>query len=331
MISISATTGLPDTIRASGADPVLVLRAAGIELSAIADVEGFIPASVFAHVLDEAARATADDFFGLHFGEQFDPKDVGALAYGVLNSPTVAAAIANLVRYMRIHNRGAEISFSIKGTHAYLRYLLSEVADSRRHHNEYAMAVLCNGFRILAGSRWTPIEIQFAHSAPASVSPYSKVFGCPVTFGHPCNALVIDNSLLAMPVKDADTRLLRILEEHLDRILAEIPPNNDLVAAVRKAIAELMGQGKTGLASVAKELAMSPRTLERRLSEQGLVFKELLNDTRQRFAVDYLRHGGYRLAEIAFLIGYSEVSAFNRAFKRWTGSTPLEYRNKTTH
>ena len=118
MISISATTGLPDTIRASGADPVLVLRAAGIELSAIADVEGFIPASVFAHVLDEAARATADDFFGLHFGEQFDPKDVGALAYGVLNSPTVAAAIANLVRYMRIHNRGAEISLSITDTPA---------------------------------------------------------------------------------------------------------------------------------------------------------------------------------------------------------------------
>src|SRR6476620_7732272 len=194
MISISATTGLPDTIRASGADPVLVLRAAGVELSAIADVEGFIPASVFAHILDDAARATADDFFGLHLGEQFDPRDVGALAYGVLNSPTVAAAIANTVRYMRIHNRGAEISFSIKGTHAYLRYLVSDVADSRRHHNEYAMAVFCNAFRIIAGSRWIPTEIQFAHSAPASASTYLKVFGCNVTFGQPYNALVIDNS-----------------------------------------------------------------------------------------------------------------------------------------
>jgi AraC-like DNA-binding protein len=330
-ISVTAATGLLETIAAAGANPVQVLRAAGLELSELTNADAFISSSVFAHILVEAACATGDECFGLHFGERFDPKDIGALAYTVLNSPTVAASIQNLVRYLRIHNRGAEISFSIEGPRAYVRYVLGEPADGRRHHNEFSMAVVSNAFRMIAGSHWTPCEIQFAHAAPSSTAEHLRVFGSSVAFDCAHNALVVDRDLLDRRVNGADPRLFGILKEHLERTLGEIPPDNDLLAAVRRAIAELMGRGEASLGCVAKELAMSPRTLERRLSEQGVVFKELMDDMRRRFAIDYLKRGVHTLGEIAFLLGYSEVSAFNRAFKRWTGSTPVEYRNKTAH
>jgi AraC-like DNA-binding protein len=119
------------------------------------------------------------------------------------------------------------------------------------------------------------------------------------------------------------------VKQHVERILSEMPRESDLITAVRRAIAESMKQGDPKLARVIKQISMSPRTLERRLKEHGVVFKELLDDTRRRFALNYLKGRKHRLTEIAFLLGYSEVSAFNRAFRRWTGSTPLEYRRKT--
>ena len=113
------------------------------------------------------------------------------------------------------------------------------------------------------------------------------------------------------------------------RVLSEMPRESDFFAAVRRAIAESMREGDPKLGRVIKKLSISQRTLERRLKEQGAVFKKLVDDTRRRFALNYLIDRKRTLTEIAFLLGYSEVSAFNRAFRRWTGSTPLEHRRKT--
>jgi AraC-like DNA-binding protein len=120
------------------------------------------------------------------------------------------------------------------------------------------------------------------------------------------------------------------MKQHLERVLAEIPQEDEVLASVQRAVAESMREGDPNLARVAKKMAMSPRTLQRQLKEQGMEFKQLVDDTRRRFALSYLRNRRNTLTEIAFLLGYSEASAFNRAFKRWTGSTPLAYRSKDT-
>lgn len=323
-------TGLLETIAAAGGDPDHILRMFGLERSALTNSEGFIASSIFARMLEEAARATADECFGLHFGEHFNPKDIGPLVYVVLNSPTVAAAIHNIERYLHIHNEAAKLSFSIEGQQGYLRFLLADLAiDSTRQHNEYSMAVVLNTFRIVAGSHWTPREVQFVHEAPEHTSEHLRVFGAPVLFGCASNALVMEREFIERQVPAADQRLYRILKQHAERVLSETPRESDLIAAVRRAIAESMREGNPKLDRVIKKLLMSPRTLERRLKEHGVVFKKLVDDTRRRFALNYLRDRKHRLTEIAFLLGYSQVSAFNRAFKRWTGSTPLEHRRKT--
>jgi AraC-like DNA-binding protein len=117
-----------------------------------------------------------------------------------------------------------------------------------------------------------------------------------------------------------------MLKQYLERVLNEMPPEDDLLTSVRRAIGELMRDGDPKLTRVAKKIAISPRTLQRRLKEYGVDFKKLMDDTRRRFALNYLRARKNTLTEVAYLLGYSELSAFNRAFKRWTGSTPLAYR-----
>jgi AraC-like DNA-binding protein len=118
------------------------------------------------------------------------------------------------------------------------------------------------------------------------------------------------------------------MRRYLERVLEEMPQEDEVLASVRRAVAESMREGHPNLTRVAKKMAMSPRTLQRQLKVQGMDFKKLVADTRRRFALSYLGNRKNTLTEIAFLLGYSEVSAFNRAFKRWTGSTPLAYRGQ---
>ena len=332
MISVAATAGLLDTITAAGGNPDQILSTLGLNRVAFANRDGSIASSIFARILEEAAHATADECFGLHFGEHYNPKNIGPLAYVLLNSPTLAVAIENAERYLHIHNQAANLSFSIEGEQAYLRFLLADLAiESARQHNEYSMAVALNTLRIMVGSHWTPREVQFAHEAPAQTSEHLRLFGAPVLFSCATNALVIERDFVDRQVPAADQRLYRILKQQVERILIEMPPESALLIGVRKAIAESMRDGDPKLARVIKKISMSPRTLERRLKEHGVVFKTLVDDTRRRFALNYLRDRKHTLTEIAFLLGYSEVSAFNRAFKRWTGATPLDYRRRVAY
>jgi AraC-like DNA-binding protein len=327
MISVAATTGLLDAITAAGGNPDEILRTLGLERSVFTKREAFIRSSLFARLLEEAARVTGDDCFGLHFGERYNPKNIGPLTYVILNAPTFVAALEDAGRYLHIHNQAAKLSFTIEGEQAYLRFLLPELEiESLRQHTEFSLAVALNTLRIMAGSDWTPQEVQFTHAAPTQTSEHLRVFGAPVLFGCTCNAFVIEREFVERQVPAADPRLYQILKRYLDRVLSEMPREDDLLSSIRRAIAETMREGDPSLSRVAKKVAMSPRTLQRRLQEYEMDFKKLVDDTRRRFALNYLKDRKHTLTEIAFLLGYSELSAFNRAFRRWTGSTPLHYR-----
>jgi AraC-like DNA-binding protein len=190
------------------------------------------------------------------------------------------------------------------------------------------MTVALNTLRIMVGSQWTPQEVQFAHQAPGQIAEHHRVFGAPVSFGCETNAFIVEREFVEREIPAADPRLYRILKRYLESVLNEMPQEDSLLASVRKSIAESMRDGDPKLARVSKKIAMSPRTLQRQLKECGVDFKKLTDDTRRRFATHYLKDRKNTLTEIAFLLGYSDVSAFNRAFKRWTGSTPLDYRRR---
>jgi len=332
MISLAAATGLLDAIAAAGGTPDRVLSKLGLERSIFANPDGFIASTTFARLLEVSAEETGDEYFGLHFGERLDPRDVGALVYIVFNAPTIAVAMHSIERYLHLHNEATTIKFSIEGRRGYLSYLLTGLAiDSIRQQNEFSMAVILKTFRIIAGSNWKPREVQFAHKAPIGISEHMRVFGNHTLFGCATNTLVVEHDFLERKVATADGKLYRILKVHAERMLEKMPPGNDTLAAANRAIAEAMYEGDPTRARVASKMAMSPRTLERRLKAHKVVFKKLLDDIRRRHALDYLRDRRHSLTEIAFLLGYSETSVFNRAFRRWTGSTPSEYRHKSRH
>jgi AraC-like DNA-binding protein len=164
--------------------------------------------------------------------------------------------------------------------------------------------------------------------APEQTSEHLRIFRAPVLFGYTTNTFVIEREFLERQIPAADERLYEIMRRYLERILEEMPQEHEVLASVRRAVAESMREGHPSLKRVAKKIAMSPRTLQRQLKEQGMDFKKLVADTRRRFALSYLGNRSHTLTEIAFLLGYSEVSAFNRAFKHWTGSTPLAHRDQ---
>ena len=329
MISVAVTMGLTDAIAAAGGRPEQILRSVGLDGAVLADPHRYIACADFTRLLEAAAQATGDQCFGLHFGEHFLPKNIGPLAYVVLNSPTFAEGFQNVARYLHVHNQGMEVSFDVEGQWAFVRGRLTETGlEPPRQHNEFAAAVGLNLIRLMAGSQWAPVEVHFGHPAPPDTSEHARVFASPVSFHHPGNAFMVERAFTTRPVAAADERLYEIMRRYLDRILEEMPSEAGLPASVRKVVAESMRDGHPSLHRVANKLARSPRTLQRRLHEHAIDFKALVADTRRRFAITYLRDPNHTVTEIAFLLGYAEVSAFDRAFKRWTGSTPSKYRKK---
>jgi AraC-like DNA-binding protein len=326
MISVAAATGLREAIVRAGGKPDEILEPLGLRRTILSNPHGLIAAASFARALEDAARLTGDDCFGLHFGTQYHPKNAGPLAYVVLNSPTMAAAFENTARYMRVHNEAAAVSFERDGRWAYLRHRLDLPVEQCRQNAEFSLALGLGLIRLMVGSDWSPAEVRFAHKPPPSSGEHSRIFGAPVRFECDTSAFVIEAEMCDRHVPAADPRLYPIMVRYLDRILESMPSEESVVSAVRKCIGELMRSGEPTLQKTANGLVVGPRTLQRRLGQCGVDFTDLVADTRRRFALQYLADRRHTLTEVAFLLGYSEVSAFNRAFKRWTGSTPSEYR-----
>jgi AraC-like DNA-binding protein len=330
MIASRVATGLLEAIRAAGADPDEILKKAGVNRAALDRADGFIECSSFARLLESAAAATGDQAFGLHFGARANPKNTDALGYAVLNSPTVAAAFETAGRYLHLHNEAAEVAFTKDDELGYLRYNVKNLdLDRPRQFVEYSMAAAFITVRFMVGSQWSPREVQFAHAAPEQTSAHRELFRAPVLFGCPSTAFVLERGFCDQPIPAADPNLFKIMRRYLDGVLRRVPKEDQTLTLIRRQIAQGLKGGNPELIEVAKLLALSPRTLQRQLRSCGMNFKALVDDTRRRFAIDYLKDSDNTLTQIAFLLGYSEVSAFNRSFKRWTGKTPAEYRRES--
>jgi AraC-like DNA-binding protein len=327
LISATVTIGLPQAIADAGGNLDEILQDLGVDPATLSRAEGFIPCANFARILDATARRTGDPAFGLHFGARSNPKNNGCLAYAVMNSPTVISAFETAARYIHLHNEAAQLALSEDKHLSYWSYSLNKLdLENSRQFVDYGMAAALNVLRLMVGSLWSPREVHFEHQSEEMITAYREVFRSPIVFASSSNAFVMDSEFCKQPVPAADPNLFRILTCYLDDVLTRIPKKNAALAPIRTTIVQLMAHGGLNLARTAKALGVSARTLQRQLKQQGLSFAEVLDDTRRGLAVEYLKDRENTLTEIAFLLGYSEVSAFNRAFKRWTGKTPMAYR-----
>ena len=249
-----------------------------------------------------------------------------------MNAPTVGTALANFERYGRTHMTHGRIAIERTGDEAELVYDVG-LADRElcRQLAEGSALVGMKLIRHLIGPEWRVRRVRFGHARPRDTTEHARLLGPSVRFGETTMAaLVFDAADLERPVPNADRSLLPIVERHLDELLAaaDASVDTDWLTAVRNAIAETVCDGAPTIQTIAKRLGLSVRTLQRRLGDQGVVFKTLVGEIRRDLALKYLAHGTTDLTEIAFLLGYSELSAFDRAFRRWTGRTPLAERRR---
>jgi AraC-like DNA-binding protein len=321
--------GVLEAVLARGGSPARVLRAAGLRPADLADPDIFLDLERIVLLQDAAAREAGDPAFGLHLGAAFDLGALGALSYAVLNAPRVRAALRNLERYARAHMQDAPVAFTAAGGLAVLSYRPEGLdPEAARHHVESTAVIGHRILRRLAGAAWRAREVRFRHGPPADSREHERIFEAPVRFSQAENALVFDEVVLAARVRGADPWLLPIVEEHLRQQIADPQPAPTWPHAVRDLVARSVAEGQATLRAISQGLGLSVRTFQRRLAEHGLVFKQVVDEVRHELALRYLGDPEATLTDVALRLGYSELSAFDRAFRRWTGCSPLEHRRR---
>ena len=304
-------------------------RAVNLDPSGLEDPDWRIPFAQLVALYEQAARLTKDDAFGLHVGETVDPKAFDVLGYSVINSSTLGEALDRVVRYGFIWTNGSY--FSIEKGSQLTKIVYSYLDDStseRRHDAEMTFAALASLSRNVTNSDLSPNQVTFQHERPRDTTEHRRIFKCPVEFSAPANRYLIDSNCLSLPILKADPGLCAVLDRHAEELIAKFPRNDTLVEQVRTMIKDELRGGHASLERIADQLSMSGRTLQRKLREHGTSHQELLDQMRRELAMRYLQEREMAICEVAYLLGFSESSALHRAFKRWTGKTPNEFRRQ---
>ena len=314
---------LPPLLRLLGADanhPELRDRVA-----ALVEQEDRVPVLDAAALIDDSARVLGDPDLGLRAALFSEVGDFAALEWVAMSAPTWDEATRAACRYGRVLSESADFRLERVGDRSHL--ILGSLVPISRVTADFQVAAYSLAIRMHTGREAEDMEVWFEHPRPADVSVYAAVFpNSEVVFGAPFNGFNMPAGGDDEPLETGNASLHGVLREHAERLLEELAPGESLVTRVAADILAHMGAGHASAERTAARLAVSGRTLVRQLAEHGTSYTELLKQTRYRTAIHYLRHDDRTIEDIAFLLGFSECGAFVRAFRRWSGQTPLEYR-----
>jgi AraC-like DNA-binding protein len=294
---------------------------------ALTDAEARVPAALVPRLLGRAAAILRDPQIGLRLATTADPRRHGLLNYLTVTSPTLGAAWSQISRYLALWNEGVSIRRAPAEVALELRLnVAADEPEGARQLLGLATATLALAAHRYSGRPVPPSAVELACPPPAEPAPWEAALHAPVLFSVPLTRIVYPPRTDAIAGAAADPALAHILGRHADELLARLGDAATWPGRVRSAIVAELRRGEAQLASVATALAVSERTLQRRLRDEGTTFEALLDETRFALASSYLRDPALGIAEIAWLTGYAEIAAFYRAFRRWTGSTPAVYR-----
>ena len=327
----SVVFGVDAYMRSRGGDATDALRRAGLELQVLTDPDQRAPLVCYLELLEICAALTGDSQFGLKFGAQYEPRHAGVVGNVALASLTVGEAFAMMGRYMptMVDATVSCIEVGDGLVFAYW-YYVDPLMMSYRQKIDWAVAFICNLMRVgLGDPNWIPQEVslpQLADETPAERRTRSEIMGDNISVGHSCAGIRFEAGLLERRMVTADAMIENLMRHYGDLRLAALPDQNSEIGKMRREIARALVKGAGGIEYVARVNATSVRTLQRRLKDIGVSFSDLQDDVRKTMALNLLENETLALAEIAFTLGYSEVSAFNHAFRRWTGESPGDYR-----
>ena len=316
-------------VRAAGRPVAPLVARFGLPEDAEKRPELALPLHRFHEFSDAVAETVGDPLLGAHLGASSPKGHYGLVEFIARTSQTVREAVQALVRYSALLNGIVRFSLEEKGREAiFLHRIPGEPLCTGRHANEFMLVFAVQTMSALGGEPVLPQRAWFAHPRDALPEELAQLVGTArIEFGRGENGLRFDARVLDRKVLGAEPALHAFLQQQAQQVLASKPPERTLLDQVRAQIEPLLSRGGANAVAVAQALHMSPRTLQRRLAEEDVTFQGLVEEVRQSRARLYLDDPKIGLSEISFRLGYSDLRAFARAFRRWTGMSPGKYRS----
>ena len=314
-------------IGAAGLELAPLLAQAGLTKGQIEDPNSRFHAQSQVKLLQLAADALQDDLLGFHLGRDSELREVGLLYYVLASSNVLGESLQRAERYSALNNEGIALRIGGERATSMAFHYVGIERQSDRHQIEYLLTAVIRICRQLTSRDLRPRHIRMVHHRSQGSPELNAFLGCEVAFGSDADEIVFSENVTELPVVSGDRYLNSLLVKFCEEALSEhAAARGSLRRDLENAIALLLPHGKAQADKVAVQLGMSRRTLGRRLAAEGLTFAGVLADLRVDLAKRQLREGSLTISQIAWLLGYREVSGFTHAFKRWTGKTPREVR-----
>lgn len=321
--------GLPAVLADLGLEHNLLLREFGIDAAVFRNPESRIAYATVGELFGRGAAATSCEHFGLLVGERASITSLGAVGYLALSAPDVYSALQILQRSYHLADDGGTITLGRVGDRVSFGYEIVEQGVA--HADQLVLAAVAIGFNILralCGPQWTATDVQFSFAAPRDTTAIRRFFNVTPRFDQERSCITFGAHWLALPPPGADPLLHLMMRERVAELTATASQASTLSGQVRRLLRTTVTDTGCSLESAAAQLRMSSRTLKRRLAGEGVTFLQLREETRHDAACRMLRLTRLPAGEISSLLGYSDCSAFTRAFIRWSGVNPTTWRSR---
>ncbi|MGH8467399.1 MAG: AraC family transcriptional regulator [Pseudomonas sp.] len=325
LVRAASLTNYLEVSRHLGINPHALLAQVGLSAALLEDPNQRLSATTVVTLLEESARVSGCETFGLRMAELRQLSDFGEISLLLSHQRTLRDALRVIVQYRHLLNDALAIDVEEAGKTVIIREeVVSDHSRSSRQATELAIGVMLRFCAALLGAHWHPISANFTHSAPADLAIHRRIFGCKLVFGSEFNGIVCPSADLDTANPLANDAMARLAQRYLDSLQAS--GNLSLENEMRKTIYLLLPMGRATIEQVAQTQSMNVRTLQRRLEECGVTFSDLINSVRRDLVIRYLENPNYTLGRIADMLGYSMPSSFTRWFIAQFGKPPALWR-----
>lgn len=327
LVRVGPLMELPAVVRDLGFDARKIFPAVGLDPTQFADPDARVPFVSASALLAQCVTLTGCPHLGLLVGERASISALGLLGFMLQAAPNVGTALQDLANHLSLHDRGATVTLETAGQSASLGYLIClPGVHAKAQIYDLAMVVACKIMRRLCGADWNPKGVHLSRPQPPDEAPYRKYFRAPLRFDAQHTALLFAARWLREPIAGSDSFLYR----YLDRLAHDLHLSQQErpAAELRRLLVKALPTHHCSAASLAEQLGMHERTLNRRLRDEGTSFREVLDDVRYEAARQLLSSRRIPVAQIARFLGYADATAFTRAFRRWSGSSPTRWRRE---
>ena len=322
----AAANGVATHFKKNGGDLDVIFGESGLNHQDLEDPIKEINLQQYCQMFEIAAKNTGNCNIGLHFGQKFLPKQLGMIGYIATSSPTLGTGLGYMEKYFSAHQELSRFSLIHEDDIVWLSYrILDPRIKKKRQDAELSLGMFCNIFKESLGKNWSPLEIRFEHLETDGYKEHESRFNCPVEFGRRTNAIAFRKKDLEAKMPNCDPYLFSIVKSFLENRSSSKSPT-DFSMIVRNEIAMQLGSTIPTMEQIASVLGLSNKNFQKKLKFNKIKYANILKAARIDLALHYMDDPEIPLTEIAFNLGYSELSAFSRAFRNWTGISPQKYR-----